>query len=61
MEPIKENKMEPQGFTQDQIAAIIGTKELELIALRLEIGRLRAKYEPAPNVVPIKESVDGAA
>ena len=55
--------MEPQqGFTMDQITAIIGTKELELIALRLEIGRLRAKYEPAP--APELKAVggkDGAA
>ena len=50
MEPIKEKPMEQQqGFTMDQITAIIGTKELELIALRLEIGRLKAKYEPAPE------------
>ena len=34
------------GFTQDQIAAIIGTKEMEIIALRLEVGRLKAQYEP---------------
>lgn len=40
-------------FNQDQIAAIIGQKELELIALRLtanqqaeRIAQLEAKYEP---------------
>ena len=49
-------------FTQDQIAAILGTKELEIISLRLEVARLRQKYEPAPaNVTPIKEAADGAA
>ena len=39
----------------DQITAIIGTKELELIALRLEIGRLKAKYEPQePRLEAVK-------
>lgn len=36
-------------FTQDQIAAIIGSKELEIIALRMEMNRLQAelkKYQP---------------
>lgn len=42
------------NFTQDQIAAIIGTKELELIALRIEVARLTAQVEellkrPAPD------------
>jgi len=44
-------------FNSDQIAAIIGQKELEIIALRLENARLR-QYEPKPpvdNVTPIKE------
>ena len=57
MEPIKENRMEQpqQGFTMDQITSIIGTKELELIALRLEIGRLKAKYEPQePRLEAVK-------
>ena len=48
------------NWTQDQLAAIIGAKELELIALRMEVSRLLAKYEPKPdNVLPIKE--EGAA
>lgn len=49
-------KMEQQGFTQDQIAAIVGTKELELIALRMQLAAvaaerdaLKAKYEPQPE------------
>ena len=48
------------NFTHDQISAIIGAKELEIIALRTEIQRLLAKYEPAPaNVQPIREETDG--
>ena len=48
------------NFTEDQIAAIIGSKELELIALRMEVARLRQKYEPMPaNVQPIKEAAEG--
>ncbi len=39
MEPLKEKLMEePKGFTQDQISAIIGVKELELIALRMQLN-----------------------
>ena len=50
------------NFTEDQIAAIIGSKELELIALRMEVARLRQKYEPMPATVqPIKEAADGEA
>lgn len=29
------------NFTQDEIAAIIGTKELEIIALRRELAKIR--------------------
>ena len=44
-------------LNQDQIAAIIGAKEMEIIALRMEVNRLRQKYEPQPqNVVPINEA-----
>lgn len=48
MEPAKEKKVEQKGFTQDQISAIVGSKELELIALRMQIAELSqrlAKYE----------------
>ena len=38
-------------WTQDQIAAVIGAKELELIALRMEVARLLAKYESKPQEV----------
>lgn len=49
-------------FTQDQIAAIIGTKELELITLRMEVVRLRQKYEPLPTIAQsVKEPTDGTA
>ncbi len=40
--------MEQKGFTQDQISAIVGAKELELIALRMQLAELAqrlAKYE----------------
>lgn len=45
-------------MTTDHLFQIIGVKEAELIGLRMELARLRAKYEPpAPqNVVPIKEA-----
>jgi hypothetical protein len=32
-------------FTQDQIAAIIGTKEMEIIALRMEVAALTHKLK----------------
>ena len=50
-------------WTQDQIAAVIGSKELEIISLRMEIARMKQKYEPLPaNVEPIKKEVlDGTA
>ncbi len=55
MEPIKEKPVEQKGFTQDQLAAIVGSKEMEIIALRLQLNALaqensalKAKYESAP-------------
>lgn len=36
-------------LNQDQIAAIIGAKEMEIIALRMEVNRLRQKYESQPQ------------
>ena len=49
-------------WTQDQIAAVVGSQQLEIISLRMEVARLRAKYEPQPaNVVPTTEAKDGAA
>lgn len=43
-------------ITQDMIAVIIGTKEIELVALRVEVAQLKAKLatyekEPADAVV----------
>lgn len=55
----KEKKVEQKGFTQDQIAAIIGTKEMELIALRMELQAARAEIESLKNpsnVTPISEA-----
>ena len=59
------------NFTSDQIAAIIGAKELELVSLRMQLAQALAKIkelEPKPveqpatdNVVSIKEPTDGAA
>ena len=40
------------NFTQDDIAAIIGAKELEIIALRREVARLQAE-------LAMKEAKDG--
>ena len=34
-------------FTQDDIAAIIGAQQLEIIALRRELARLKAMQQPA--------------
>jgi len=45
MEPKKEKPVEQTGFTQDQIAAIIGQKELELIALRMQLGAAMKRIE----------------
>ena len=48
------------NFNQDQIAAIIGTKELELIGLRMQLVQALERIkelEPKPEtaeVVPIK-------
>lgn len=39
-------------FTQDQIAAIIGSKELELISLRMQLAAANeelAKLKPKPE------------
>lgn len=55
----KERKVEQRGFTQDQIAAIIGTKEMELIALRMELQAAHAEIERLKNpsnVTPIGEA-----
>ena len=48
------------NFTQDQIAAIVGSKELELIALRLTVNRqaariteLEAKFDPKEPAKPV--------
>jgi len=47
------------NFTEDQIAAIIGAKELELIALRMQLAQALARIkelEPKPataDVLPI--------
>ena len=53
------------NFTQDEIAAIIGVKELELIAARREIGRLQQELAKMkePKVTDIKdaEAASGAA
>ena len=51
-------------WTQDQIAAVVGSQQLEIIRLRMQIAqaleRLK-KYEPQEKVVPIKEEPSGAA
>ena len=58
------------NFTNDQIAAIVGAKELELISLRMQlaaaIARLRelepkAPEQPKADVVTITGANDGAA
>lgn len=38
------------NFTQDEIAAIIGAKELEVIALRREVSRLQAEVAKLKEV-----------
>lgn len=52
MEPIKEQpkKETRMEWTQDQIAAVIGTKELELISMRMQLAQALARIkelEPA--------------
>lgn len=56
------------NFTQDEIAAVIGAKELEIIYLRRQLAQEQAKVaaltpkpvkQKKPN--PPKEGADGAA
>lgn len=48
------------NFTQDEIAAIIGAKELECIALRREVSRLQAEVVKAQDeILKHKEDKDG--
>lgn len=60
MTPQKEERMPQQmQWSQDQIAAIIGTKELEIISLRMQVAALTERlkqYEPAdkPNLEAVK-------
>lgn len=47
-----------QGFTQDQIAAIVGTKEMEIIGLRMQVGAaLKRIEELTPKEQPILQKV----
>ncbi len=53
-------------FTQDQVCALIGAKELELVAARMQmqamqarINELEAKYEPKQEVKQKLEAVEG--
>jgi BMFP domain-containing protein YqiC len=53
-------------FTQDQISAIVGTKELELIWTRnalmqanARVAELEAKYEPKEPAKPELKAVEG--
>ena len=51
------------NFTQDEIAAIIGHKELEIIALRRELAKAQAELQRLrdPKVQELKTGTDGAA
>lgn len=56
--------MSPAGnsFSMDQIAAIIGTKEMEIIALRLHVASLSERlkqYEPTEQAEPTLAIVKG--
>lgn len=47
-------------WTQDQIAAVIGAKELELIALRMQLGQALARIkelEPPTEPEKTREAV----
>ena len=57
-------------FSSDQIAAIIGAKELELVSLRMQLAAAfarikelepKAPEQPKADVVPITGANDGAA
>ena len=41
-------------FTQDQIMAIIGAKEMELISLRIELNKLQSQLKEAQKC-PVTE------
>ena len=54
-------------WTQDQIAAVVGSQQLEIIGLRMNLAQalariqeLESPQQPA-NVVPIKEEPSGGA
>ena len=58
------------NFTQDQIAAIIGSQQLELVSLRMQLAQALDKIrelspkepeKPTADVVPITGANDGAA
>jgi len=58
MKPMEEKpQQQPAGFTQDQLAAIIGTKELEIIALRLQLNQARQHIAELEGAKPILEAV----
>ena len=48
------------NFTQDEIAAIIGAKELECIALRREVSRLQSELVKAQDeILKLGKDSDG--
>lgn len=50
------------NFSSDQIAAIIGTKELEIIGLRMALQTAQSEIErlkKPSNVTPISEASGG--
>lgn len=45
-------------FTQDEIAAIIGAQQMEIIALRRELAKMQAKLPIPTEVAPKLAAVD---
>ena len=60
MKPMEKPIEQPQqtGFNQDQIAAIIGQKELEIIALRLQLQQARQRISELEGVKPALKAVE---
>jgi len=60
MVPIKEKREVRMEWTQDQIAAVIGSKELEIISLRMQLARAQSRLkelEPESEQKPTLKEV----
>ena len=58
MKPMEEKPQQQVGFTQDQLAAIVGSKELEIIALRLQLQQARQRISELEGAKPALKAVE---